>query len=104
VISNNSAAGAGGILFNGPGTLTLANTVISGNSIKNWGAGIYSSGANPGTVILTDCTLSNNITTGGAFVGNMSQGGAIFSRGALTLTGCTLANNFAYNEGGAIVN
>jgi hypothetical protein len=103
VISGNSAGtAAGGIYFEGPGALTLANTVISSNSSNNLGAGgIYSSTFNPGTVTLTNCTMSRNSSNGN---NNNSNGGAIQNRATLTLTNCTLANNFAYHAGGAIFN
>jgi hypothetical protein len=105
VIANNSASGSGGgIDASGSGTLTLANSVLSGN-LATAGGGLYNSTAQSSTAILTNCTLSGNSTaTGGAHGGTNDTGGAIRNGGTLTLTDCTLSNNFAYYKGGGIYN
>src|SRR5262249_22959275 len=49
---------------------------------------------NLGTVVLTDCTLSDNTATG--------NGGALENIGTITLTGCTLSGNSAAQFGGGL--
>jgi hypothetical protein len=91
------AFGGGAILGGGPGdTLTLANSVVSGNgcSGNNSGAGINWSPA--GNVTITDSTFSDN-TCGEA-------GGAIVytaSGGTLDITGSTFTDNSAGAAGSA---
>jgi hypothetical protein len=80
---------AGGGIYNG-GTLTVADSTISGNStggIYTNGGGIY----NVGTATVTDSTFSGNST--------QYDGGGIcnFYGGTLTLSGCTLCDNTAFS-------
>ncbi len=94
-IINNSAnrgAGLSGISITGTGTLTVSNSIFSGNV----------SGGNAGGLNLTqttgtfkNCTISGNRAT-------TSNGGGLMvgSSGSATLVNCTVTNNRA--EGGAI--
>jgi hypothetical protein len=117
----------GGGIYNN-GTLNLANSALSGNSVvsegNNYGGGIY----NAGTLTVVNSTLSGNsasglttafnqgggiyndtagtaILTNSTLSGNSVTGGAveagggIFNSGAVTLTNSTLAGNSA--SGGA---
>ena len=80
-----------GAAFNNSGTLTVANSNISGNS-ANFGGGIY----NQSTLTVSNSTLSGNSAT--------SDGGGIFNDGTLTVTNSTLSSNSATSDGGGIFN
>lgn len=96
--------GYGGAIYNSRGTLTVTDSIFTGN--KAWyGGAIYSSG--PLTV--KRCTFTGNtavvynatsIINGGIVGGN---GGAIYNGGTSTITGNTFVGNTA-NTGGAIWN
>lgn len=78
------------------GTLTLINSVVSGNrtivtQVDDGGA-IY----NNGTLTLISSTVSGNTAS--------HNGGAIFNKGTLTLTNSTISTNTAATFGGAIAN
>jgi hypothetical protein len=99
-IENGSAQafGGGAILGGGPGdTLTLANSVVSGNtcSANNSGAGI--NWGDDGDVTITGSTFANNTCSVGA-------GGAIVyttDGGTLDITGSTFTNNTSGAAGSA---
>ncbi|MGH8099811.1 MAG: choice-of-anchor Q domain-containing protein, partial [Chthoniobacterales bacterium] len=90
IISGNMGLELGGGIGNA-GTATITNTIISGNSAIE-GAGIYS----PGITTVTNSTISGNMatTTGGA---------CTTADGTLEITNSTLSNNSA-DVGGAIEN
>jgi CSLREA domain-containing protein len=78
-----------------PGTLTLTNSTVSGNTSGSGfgGGGIY----NGGTMMITNSTVSGNKNTGYA------HGGGIASFGpTLTLTNSTVSGNTSYLAGGGI--
>ena len=116
--SSGFNVGGGGILNNG--TLTLTNSIVSGNMTSNSGGGIYNDG---GTTTLTNSTVSGNTATNGrgggiynlngtttltnsTVSGNTSgNGGGILNQsGTLTLTGSTVSGNTSGNSGGGILN
>jgi hypothetical protein len=79
----------GGGIFNGGGTLTLVNSVVSGNSALA-GGGIVSGGGgitNFATLTLINSTVSGNSTIG--------QGAGIWNLSTLTLTNSTVSSNSA---------
>ncbi len=77
-------------LFN-DGTLMLADCTISGDTTSGNGGGLY----NSGTATLIDCTFSGDQAGG--------SGGAIFTEGGnLSLTDCTIAWNTAGQSGGGL--
>jgi hypothetical protein len=91
----------GGGIFN-LGTLTLNDSVVSGNiagtTYLGRGGGIY----NPGTLTVNDSVISKNISRGGG-------GGGISNVGTLTLTDSTVSSNldnlsFLASNGGGIQN
>lgn len=105
----------GGIHNNKGGTVTIANSTLSGNR-ATFGGAIR----NFGRMTITNSTLSgNNGTTGGAILntggstltitnstlsGNSAnEAGAIINAGALTLINSTLSANFAGFKGSAIL-
>lgn len=71
-------------------SVTLAKLTLT-NATRGDGGAIY----NTGTLIVTNCTFTDNIAHSG-------MGGAIFSTGDLTALGSTFINNYADSEGGAI--
>ena len=85
---------SGGGLYNvGSSTLTLNNSIVSGNTASNEGGGIYSDA----TLTLNNSTVSGN--TG-------YDGGGIFNDGTLTLNNSTVSGNTASDNygGGGILN
>ncbi len=103
--SVTSFFGEGGAIVNN-GTLTVANSTLSGNQANGVGGGGGFGGAiynNTGTVTVTNSTFSTNQATGsGGAIGN---GGAIANNlGTVTVTNSTFSANQATNEGGAILN
>lgn len=89
IITGNGADDGGGI-SNG-GTLTVTNSTITGNTATNWGGGIVS--WSPLTV--TNSTISSNTAL---------LGGGILSGSALTVTNSTITGNTATTIGGGIYN
>jgi hypothetical protein len=97
-VLTNNRAGAGGCIFNS-GKLTLDHCVIAGNRYitSGDGGGIYNF---CGTVVVTNCSITNNIGI---------QGGGIWNGGSLAVINTTIAMNRAtYSDGptpgGAIFN
>ena len=115
-VSNNTAAGDGGGLFNG-GTDILADCTISGNSANVSGGGLFNyanasmtvtdstiSGnwagrggglRNEGTINVTACTISGN---------SAEYGGGVENYGTANVTACTISGNSAATAGGGIYN
>ena len=89
VLSGNSAAVAGGIFSDLNTKLTITNSTLSDNSAQA-GGGIL----NNGMLTLTNSTLAGNTTTAPA------GGGGIFNNGVLTITNSTLSGNSGEHGGG----
>jgi hypothetical protein len=103
----------GGGLFN-DGTLTLINSIVSGNSAIE-GGGLFT---RYGTAMLTSSTISGNSSShnGGGIMNNIDpltltnstvsgnstgyRGGGLFTNGPLTLTNSTVSGNSASHGGG----
>jgi hypothetical protein len=112
-ISNNSAAGSGGGIFNNSGfnnsgTVTITNTTISNNSAEKSGGGIsngdgtYSYTA--GTITINNTTISGNSAKengGGIFNGD---GLSSYTEGIITMNNTTISGNSARENGGGIFN
>ena len=99
VLSGNVATNNGGAIYVVNGTLNLSNTTLYNNNAGNAGAAIYS---DAGTLTLSDCAFTSNDTTN-----STDFGGALYNRsGGLSVTGCTFSGNFSptggaiYNDGG----
>jgi len=122
VTKGYSTQGSGGISSNG--TLTLTNSIVSGNTGRNGGIG-SSVGSSGGTLTLTNSTVSGNTATdGGGGIYNFSGtatllnstvsgntatdsdgGGGIINQGTMSLTNSTVSGNTATDgRGGGIVN
>jgi predicted outer membrane repeat protein len=92
VSGNTSAYEGGGISITG--ALTVTNSTVSGNSVRNGnGGGIYLAG----TLTVTNSTVSGN-TAG------HSGGGVYGYGGTLTLTNSTVSGNSAEFRAGAVYN
>ncbi len=93
-IQHGNGSNGGGIYNNG-GTLTVTNSILSGNSTTGIGGGISN---NSGTVTVTGSTLSGNSADTGGGIYNLS--------GFLTVTTSTLSANTASGTsgGGGIYN
>ncbi|MBA4371352.1 MAG: hypothetical protein C0402_00650 [Thermodesulfovibrio sp.] len=92
-IKNGSDADRGGGI-NNQGTLTVTDSVLSGNYAGNYGGGIanYVSGI----VTLTNTTLSDNSVN--------ADGGGVYNQGTLTMTNSIISGNSSATYGGGIDN
>ncbi|MBP0021757.1 MAG: CHAT domain-containing protein [Cyanobacteria bacterium SBLK] len=92
-IRNGKATGlnqrGGGI--NSDGTVTLTNSIVSGNSTSGSGGGIF---ANGGDVVLVGSTVSENSSGG--------SGGGIISFGNVYITNSKISDNYSSGSGGGI--
>ncbi len=94
VVSGNLGGQDGGGIYN-LGTLTVTNSTFSGNSAIGFGGGINNNVTT--TLTVTNSTFSGNSATGGS-------GGGISNFGTLTVTNSTFAGNSAGSTGGGIRN
>ena len=87
----NGGAGIAG--SNANGTLTLTNTVVSGNTTTTAAMTAYSGGgiSTVGTVTLINSTVSGNTASG--------NGGGVVAAGIVTLTSSTVSGNTANGSG-----
>jgi Ca2+-binding RTX toxin-like protein len=92
MISGNSTAGSyanGGGIFASSGAVTLTNSTVSGNSTGERYANGGGIGTSSGAVTLTNSTVSGNSTAG-----SFATGGGIYaSSGTVTLTNSTVSGN-----------
>ena len=107
-ISNNSAAGSGGGIFNDSGTVTITNTTISNNSAEKSGGGISNGDGTyyytAGTITMNNTTISGNSARengGGIFNGD---GQSYSDEGTITMNNTTISGNSARENGGGIFN
>jgi hypothetical protein len=98
-ISGNSAAYGGGIYivgstssFYGPGSLTMTNSTISSNVATSRGGGL----CNMGSSVITSSTISANVANMDAAGG----GGGIYNEGTFSGTNSTISDNSASLGGG----
>jgi filamentous hemagglutinin family protein len=87
IVSGNTAFGAGGGIFS-RGALTLVNSTVSGNTSGNDGGGIFSSRV----VTLDNTTISGNTAD--------RSGGGVSSRGVAVLNNTVVSGNTARFGGG----
>lgn len=103
----DNQGGEGGGIYNS-GALTVTSSVISGNLVPagNGGGGIYSQGTNA-VLVLTDSTVSDNLSEIAPGGGIRNQVGAGGSGGEATLTNSLITDNSspgANGRGGGIDN
>ena len=87
--SSSYSQGFGGCVLN-EGTLSLTNSVVKNSTSNIDGGGIYSV---QGTLILTGCTVTNNLAYGD------NVGGGIASFGTLRAYNSTISGNRVLNDG-----
>ena len=94
--NNGFGLGEGGGILNAA-TLTVRDSIITGNSAVQWGGGI----ANYGTLTVDNSVISaNSAATGALYRG----GGGIFNEGSLTVNNSSISANSAVAYGGGIDN
>jgi predicted outer membrane repeat protein len=92
IFSGNSASTCGGGVCNGGGTVTIVNSTFANNSATiDHGGGV---GFPSGTVTIENSTFANNSANGG--------GGGVLSEGTLIIRNSTFSGNHANNEGGGV--
>jgi len=96
----NTAASEGGGLWNGAGTMTVTNTLVSHNFARGaeadqGGGGLFNAG---GTLIVEGGSIIDNDAEGTSGSG----GGILNDQGDLTVTKTTIARNSALRAGGGI--
>jgi len=96
-ISNNSAARAGGGIYNaggGTAVLNVTNSTLSNNTASFGGGAVYNDGENGGNAIaqLTNVALANN--SAGVLGGGIHNDGE-FGNATLTLNSCLVSGNSA---------
>jgi CSLREA domain-containing protein len=94
-VRNGGRNDDGGGISNNLGTITLTNSIVSGNSARG-GGGIFNTSATGGTITLSNSTVSGNSATG--------DGGGIFNGSRLTLNNSTVSGNTSSSSGGGIFN
>src|SRR5256714_539050 len=105
IMNGNAGDDAGGGIYNDKATLTVTNSILSGNSAGYRGGGILNLGEfGSATLTISNSTLSGNWSSGVA-----GYGGGIFNAGGLgsatlTISASTLSGNSSLQEGGGIYN
>jgi hypothetical protein len=95
-VSGNSSLGTGGGLFVSPeGKLTVANSILIGNTAEANGAAGGGLASSSGTATITNCTITGNSATGRG-----SGGGLAVSGGTTSVINCTITGNSAPAGGG----
>ncbi len=100
-ITGGAFPGLGAGVYN-LGDLTLTECTVTANTASDGqGGGLFNAGS--ASLTMTDCTVSNNTTTG--TVGSRYGAGIAGSfGGTVTLTGCTISGNRSAAGGGGIQN
>lgn len=91
-LGNATNSKGGAIYIDVNSTLDISDSTISGNSSGQFGGGIYNL---DGTATVTNCTFEDNIST--------TYGGGIYTSGTLEVSGSTFYENES-NYGGGINN
>jgi hypothetical protein len=104
VTLKGGASLAGGGVFNN-GTVTLENSIISGNKATStnqyaFGGGVY----NKGTLTVQNSTISRNTVAGRSGFYGSSGGGGAFNSGTLTIENSAVSGNTASGVGGGVLN
>jgi hypothetical protein len=86
----------GGGIYNAGGTVSVLNSVVSGNSIF-FGGGIFNI---HGTMSITNCAVSGNES----LAGGGGNGGGIYNLGTMSIKNSTVSNNFSSAFAGGIAN
>jgi hypothetical protein len=89
ILSGNYAWTSGGGIYNS-GTLTINNNTVRGNGASNTGGGIY---IYSGTATINNSTFSGNSVSPLPLHRNRSSGGGISNGGTLTVNNTTISGN-----------
>ena len=94
----NGKAPLGGGIFNGEGSVSLADCAISGNSADDSGGGVYNeTGIASGRyMFIRRCLITDN----SALTGGAAQGGGIYNTGIVSVFDSTISGNRAVYGGG----
>ena len=99
-VSNNVSTWAAGI--GNVGTMTIVNSIITGNTASNSGGGIFNYG---GTLSVSNSLISNNQSTANGGAGVINYGPTTTVRPAIaTFVNDTFTGNSAHFSGGAVDN
>ena len=102
-ITNGTASGKGGGIYNDHATLTVSDCTVSGNSAAGFsgGGGVHNEAFNgTATLTISNSTFSGNSAGNGGAIGNNGGNGTA----TLTIKNTTLSGNSASNDGGGIFN
>jgi hypothetical protein len=99
VVDNAAYSGGGGIYNDDGGSLTIVNSIISGNRAAG-GKYPYGGGVAGGSLTITNSTISGNSAVGGGPPCCIGAGGGIAGGG--TMTNSTITGNYAGLDGGGI--
>ena len=105
VVTQNVAAAEGGGLWNGGGTMTIANALIDGNSAggdasDQGGGGVFNAG---GAIVIDEVSGSPSTISNNSALGASGSGGGLLSDGGSISIGDTLFDtNTANRAGGGI--
>ena len=104
IAGGNAGGGDGGGIDNF-GTLSVSDSVFSGNTAGHHGGGLENESG--GTATVRDSTFTGNSVTG-VFDPTvplpLGEGGGIHNRGTLTVRDSTLTGNTSASDGGGIFN
>src|SRR6267143_1404860 len=98
-VRNGAGQEDGGGIYNCFGTLTVIDSIITGNRVRGgngafgYGAGIYNCPSSTLTIINT--TFSRNSSGSSGFAGGILNGGLFQSTGTLAINNSTLGGNTA---------
>lgn len=104
-IGQGGGGQGGGIYSIFGGTLTITNSVVSGNSVSNQPPNPGSAGGifSDGTAEIENSIISGNV--GGARGGGIVNGGSMtVNVGPMTISNCTISGNSTIGSGGGISN
>ena len=94
-INNKAGDDKGGAIYADGGSVTIVNTVLSGNTANVDGGAVYADS----NVNVKHCSFESNKADGAS---SQCYGGAIRAVGDVTVGNCTFKDNFAHDYGGAI--
>jgi hypothetical protein len=95
LVDSFNDSGLGGGVANFGGTLTMFQSVISGNTTfspcEGGGGGVYNSAT--GVAHIVDSTITGNRLVGGCYTDTKSFGGAVFNEGTMSIEFSTISDN-----------
>ena len=99
---SNNQAKTGGAIFRNRGSMTVTNSTISGNTSTQassfGGGGVYDSGGFLTSMLLADCTITNNTSAGVSTGGGIQNNGILAGSLETKLVNTLVANNLGGSE------